>query len=320
MKIGVLTTLYQDRSFDETLEHLATLGVEAVEIGAGGWPGSSHCDVDGLLSDPALAREYRRKVASRGMVISALSQHANPLHPDPSLAGRDHAVWEKTVRLAEVLEVPVVIGFSGCPGDGAGGTRPNWVTCSWPDEFAEILRWQWEEQLIPYWAEQTELLRRHGVRAALEPHPGFCVYNTETMLRLREATGPEIGANYDPSHLFWQGMDAVTTIKALGPAIHHVHAKDTFLDAANVARNGVLDTKAYDRLQERSWYFRTIGFGQGEKVWRDILSALRLVGYDGVVSIEHEDALLSRDEGLAKAVALLLALRPSESAGDIWWA
>jgi sugar phosphate isomerase/epimerase len=320
VKIGVFTTLYSSRSLDETLDHLATLGVEAVEIGTGNWPGSAHCDVDALLADPGLARDLRGKVAERGMMISALSQHGNPVHPDPDLAARDHAVWEKTVRAAELLEVPVVNAFSGCPGDGAGGTRPNWVTCAWPDEFAEILAWQWDSVLVPYWTEQLELLRRHGVKAALEPHPGFCVYNTETMLRLREATGPEIGCNYDPSHLFWQGMDPVVTIKALGPAIHHVHAKDTFLDRANVARDGVLDTKGYDRLPDRSWYFRTIGFGQGEKAWRDIVSALRLVGYDGAVSIEHEDGLLSRDEGLAKAVELLLRLRPSEPVGDMWWA
>jgi sugar phosphate isomerase/epimerase len=320
MKIGVFTTLYSSWSIDQTLDHLASLGVEAVEIGTGNWPGSSHCDVDALLADWALARELRRKVEERGMVISALSQHGNPVHPDSEVAARDHAVWEKTVRVAELLEVPFVNGFSGCPGDGAGGQRPNWVTCAWPDDFAEILAWQWDEVLIPYWSEQAELLRRHGVKAALEPHPGFCVYNTETMLRLREAAGPEIGANYDPSHLFWQGMDPAVTIKALGAAIHHVHAKDTFLDRPNTALNGVLDTKGYDRLRERSWYFRTIGFGQGEAVWREIVSALRLAGYDGVVSIEHEDGLLSRDEGLAKAVELLLTLRPREPISDMWWA
>lgn len=173
--------------------------------------------------------------------------------------------------------------------------------------------------LIPYWQEQLAALRGHGVRCAIELHPGFNVYNTESMLRLRDATGPEIGANYDPSHLFWQGMDPFTTIKELGSAIHHVHAKDTFLDRGNVARNGVLDTKGYDKLSERSWYFRTIGFGQGEQVWRDIVSALRLVGYDWVVSIEHEDGLLSKDEGLAKAVQLLRNLRPAEPVGRMWW-
>jgi sugar phosphate isomerase/epimerase len=315
VRLGVFTPLYYDRSLEEALDLLAGLGVEAVEIGTGNWPGDKHCDVDALLGDPAKTRAYREAIESRGMVISALSQHGNPVHPDTDRAAHDHGVWEKTLRLAEALEVGVVNAFSGCPGDGPDATGPNWVTCTWPDEFAEILEWQWSERVIPYWQDQLEPLRAHGVKAAIELHPGFCVYNPASMLRLRTATGPEIGANFDPSHLFWQGIDPVAAIKALGPAIHHVHAKDTFIDAQNVAVDGVLDTKGYRRLRERSWYFRTIGFGQGERAWRDIISALRLVGYDWVVSIEHEDRLLSNDEGLVKAVQLLLSLRPADAAG-----
>jgi sugar phosphate isomerase/epimerase len=319
MKLGVFTPVLYDRDLDAALDHLAGLGVEAVEIGTGNWPGDTHLDLGALLADHAQARALKRKVTERGMVISALSQHGNPIHPDPAIAARSHDVWLRTLELAELLEVPVVNAFSGCPGGGPDDRTPNWVTCTWPDDFARALAWQWDERVIPYWQEQLEPLRRHGVKVAIELHPGFNVYNVETMLRLREATGEEVGANYDPSHLFWQGMDPVATIKALGRAIHHVHAKDTFLDAGNVAVNGVLDTKGYDRLGERSWYFRTIGFGQGEKAWRDILSALRLVGYDWVISIEHEDGLLSNEEGLAKAVELLLALRPSEPVGRMWW-
>jgi sugar phosphate isomerase/epimerase len=319
MKLGVFTPVLYDRDLPAALDHLAGLGVEAVEIGTGNWPGDTHCDMDALLADHAKATAFKREVESRGMVISALSQHGNPVHPDPAIAARDHDVWVRTLQLAELLEVGVVNAFSGCPGGGPEDRHPNWVTCTWPDEFARTLQWQWDERLVPYWTEQLEPMRRHGVKVAIELHPGFNVFNVETMLRLREATGPEVGANYDPSHLFWQGMDPVTTIKALGPAIHHVHAKDTWIDKENTAVNGVLDTKGYDRLLERSWSFRTIGFGQGEKVWQDILSALRLVGYDWVVSIEHEDGLLSNEEGLAKAVELLLRLRPAQPVGRMWW-
>ncbi len=314
MRVGVFTVLYQSEPLPVVLDRLAALGVEAVEIGVGNNPGSAHCDVEALLADPAAARAFRRAVEERGMIISALSQHGNPVHPDPDVAAHDHGVWLRALELAEALEVPVVNAFSGCPGDGPDGRRPNWVTCAWPDEFAELLEWQWSERLVPYWTEQLEPMRRRGVRAAIEPHPGFAVYNPETMLRLRSATGPEIGANFDPSHLFWQGVDPVAAIGELGDAIHHVHGKDTYIDRRNVAVNGVLDTKSPRRLRDRSWYFRTIGFGQGEQVWREIVSALRLVGYDGTISIEHEDAMLSLDEGLAKAVSLLLALRPSEPA------
>src|SRR5712691_1062160 len=155
----------------------------------------------------------------------------------------------------------------------------------------EILDWQWSERVIPYWTEEAKRARKHGVHIGFEMHPGFVVYNPETLLRLRSACGPHIGANFDPSHLFWQGIDAVEAIKMLGPeqAIFHVHAKDTYIDPANTRRNGVLDLKHYGRVLERSWVFRTVGYGQGEKIWRDIVSALRMVDYDHVLSIEHED-------------------------------
>jgi len=318
MKLGVFTTVMSDRSMPQVLDALSALGVQALEIGTGNWPGDSHCDLDGLLCDEAALRSYRRAIESHGLFISALSQHGNPVHPDPAVAAHDHDVFVKTLRLAELLEVPVVNGFSGCPGDGPDARHPNWVTCAWPPEFGEISAWQWTERLVPYWQEQLPRLERHGVRMGIEPHPGYCVYNTETMLRLRAATGPAIGANFDPSHLFWQGIDPFACIKALGAAIHHVDAKDTFLDRANIDVNGVLDTKSYAELTKRSWYFRTLGYGQGERVWRDIMSALRLVGYDYVISIEHEDAMLSVDEGLAKAVELLSRLLPQEPPSRTW--
>lgn len=320
MKIGVFTALFDSTPLPQTLDILAAMQVEAIEVGTGGYPGSGHCDVDALLEDPSAAIAWMKQVTERGMTVSAFSQHGNPVHPDPERAQHDHAVFEKTVRLAELLEVPVVNGFSGCPGEGPGAQRPNWVTCAWPDDFAEILTWQWDEVLLPYWARQAELCRSHGVVVGIEPHPGFAVYNTETMLKLRSGTGPEIGVNFDPSHLFWQGIDPVESIKALGSAIYHVHAKDTWLDSRNIAVNGVLDTKSYRLLSERSWYFRTVGYGRGEKVWRDIISALRLVGYDGVLSVEHEDPLFGKVEGLTKAVQLLREIRPAESPEPISWA
>lgn len=320
MKVGVFTAVYNDRGCDEMLDKLAGFGVEAVELGTGNSAADKHVGMDELLAEPAKATAFKRKLDERGITISALSQHGNPVHPDPDEAAHDHGIWVKTLQLAELLEVGVVNAFSGCPGGSPADRTPNWITCTWPDDFARALDYQWDDVLIPYWSAQLEPMRRHGVKVAIEPHPGFAVYNTETMLRLRAATGDEVGCNFDPSHLFWQGIDPFASIKALGRAIHHVHAKDTFLDAGNVAVNGVLDTKSYTRLSERSWYFRTIGFGQGEQVWREIVSALRLVGYDWVVSIEHEDGLLSKDEGLRKAIDLLQAITPAEPTGSMWWA
>ena len=322
MKLGVLTVLYQQLPLTQALDKIQALGVEAVELGTGNYPGNHHCDPDELLQDRQRARAFKSAIEDRGLVISALSQHGNPLHPDDKVARAAHDTWRKTLRLAEWLEVRVANGFSGCPGDHDGARYPNWVTCAWPTDFSDVLDWQWNEKVIPYWTEEARVAGDHGVSIGFEMHPGFVVYNTETLLRLRDAAGPQVGANFDPSHLLWQGIDPVEAIKTLGTndAIFHAHAKDTYLDRANVALNGVLDTKPYDRFLDRSWSFRTVGYGQPEKVWRDILSALRTVGYDDVLSIEHEDGLASIDEGLAKAVELLRRVVFSEAAGSMWWA
>jgi sugar phosphate isomerase/epimerase len=323
VKLGVFTVLYQDLPFEEMLDKVAAVGLDAVELGTGNYPGDAHTRPDELLADPAKAKALRGAVESRGLIISALSQHGNPVHPDPEFAKRDRAVWDKTIRLAEALEVPVVNAFSGCPGDHPGARYPNWVTCPWPEDFLKILEWQWHEVVIPYWSEAAEFATAHGVRKiAFEMHPGFVVYNPETLLKLRGAVGDAIGANLDPSHLFWQGIDVVEAIKVLGAegAIFHVHAKDTYVDRRNVAVNGNIDTKHYGDVLGRSWTFRTVGYGQGERAWRDIVSALRAVDYDYVMSIEHEDQLLSMDEGLRKAVDLLRSVIVREAKPRMWWA
>ena len=321
MKIGVLTVVYQDLPLEAALDRLVAMKVQSVELGTGNYPGNAHCDPAALLADGAAARQLRDAVHSRGLTISALSCHGNPLHPDLEVARSAHATWVDTVRLAQELEIGVVNTFSGCPGDREGARGPNWVTCAWPPEYAEILEWQWQSCAIPYWREQCEFAREHGVRIALEMHPGFLVYNPETLLALRDATGPELGANLDPSHLFWQGIDPIAAIRMLGDAgaLFHVHAKDTYVDRDNVRRNGVLDTKRYDRVADRAWTFRTVGFGHDEQTWREIVSALRVAGYDDVISIEHEDILLSRDEGLGRAVEFLRRLVPREAPAEAWW-
>ena len=323
MKLGVFTVLFRDLSFEEMLDKVAELRLDAVELGTGNYPGDVHCKPDELLAEPKKAKAYREAIESRGLMISGLSQHGNPVHPDPDFRARDRETWEKTIRLAEALEVPVVMAFSGCPGDHEGAKYPNWVTCPWPDDYLKILEWQWNDVVIPYWIEAAAFAEQHGVsQIAFEMHPGFVVYNPATLLRLREAVGPQIGANLDPSHLFWQGIDIVEAIKLLGreQAIFHVHAKDTYIDRANVARNGILDTKHYGEVLDRSWSFRSVGYGQGERVWRDFVSALRAVDYDYVLSMEHEDLLFSTDEGLRKGVELLQQLIPREGRTEIWWA
>ena len=320
MKLGLFTVVYNSLSVDRMLDKASALGIEALELGAGGFPGSPHLPVAELLANPALAKAFIQRLADRGMTISAFSCHGNPLHPDRATADRDDTIFRRAVELAELLQVKTVVTFSGCPGDRGGAITPNWIVTPWPPELADLLSWQWEHVAIPYWQDAAEFARAHGVRVALEAHPGFLVYNPETLLRLRAATGPNLGINFDPSHLFWQGIHIPTAIAALGDAIFHVHAKDLAFQQHILQRNGVLDAKNYRNVADRAWNFRTVGFGHGEQEWREILSALRTAQYDGVISIEHEDPLLSTDEGVRFAVDLLKRILPREPAAEAWWA
>jgi sugar phosphate isomerase/epimerase len=321
MKLGLFTPVFGTLTLDGLLSEIASYPeIQCLELGTGGWPGSSHIDVQGLLGNPSSVAEFRLRIRDSGLSISALSCHGNPVHPDPAIAHRDDATYRDTVRLAELLEVPVVVTFSGCPGASADDKTPNWITTAWPPEFSQSLEWQWEKKLIPYWTEAAKFAESHGLRVALEAHPGFCVYNPETLLHLREAVGPSLGINLDPSHLWWQGIEIPAAIDLLGDAIFHVHAKDVALNARRIAQNGVLDTKSYLQLNRRSWNFRSVGWGHEELEWKAIVSALRLAGYDYVVSIEHEDALASIDEGLRSAIQMLTRVLLQEPPVKAWWA
>ena len=320
MKLGVFTTLLSNVSLEEACKYFHELGIQMVEIGCGGYPGNAHADPDTLLSDDAALEAFKATLEKYALQISALSCHGNPVHPDKETAKMYDETIRKTILLAEKLGIHQINTFSGCPGDHEGAKYPNWVTCPWPNDFATILDWQWNEVLIPYWKDLVAFAKAHGVdKIALELHPGFCVYNTESLLRLREAVGPEIGANFDPSHLIWQGMDPVASIRKLGDAIFHFHAKDTKMDKYNTAVNGVLDTKPYSDEIHRSWVFRTIGYGNDASYWKDIISNLRMVGYDYAISIEHEDSIMSQNEGLTKAVEFLKNVLITEDAGAMWW-
>lgn len=321
MKLGVFTVLLANQSLEKVLAYLHESGVQAVEIGTGGFPGTAHANPDELLQDEKKLQGFKDLIAKYDMEISALSCHGNPVHPQREIAEKFHQDFEKTVLLAEKLGLDRINTFSGCPGDSPGSMYPNWVTCSWPEDFLKVLDYQWNEILIPYWKKAVAFAKNHGVtRIALEMHPGFCVYNPETLLKLREAVGPEIGANFDPSHLFWQGIDPVAAIRNLGSAIFHFHAKDTKIDFINTRVNGVLDTKHYGDELGRSWIFRSVGYGHDYQTWKDIISALRMVGYDDVLSIEHEDSLMSPNEGLQKAITFLQEVMVFEDKGGMWWA
>lgn len=321
MKLGVFTVLYSQRSLEETLDDLAQQGVESVELGTGGYVGNAHCNPQELLADEAKRKAFKKAIDSRGMTISALSCHGNTLHPQAQIAQQFHDDLEATVKLAELLEVPTVVTFSGLPGDHDGAMYPNWPVSPWPNDFQDVFAWQWENKVIPYWTDMGRFAEKHHVRFALELHGGFSVHTPATLLKLRHAVGEVIGANVDPSHMWWQGIDPIEAIRMLGgeKAIYHFHAKDTSIDPVNVNRAGLTDMQSYAQMADRAWIFRTIGYGHDLKEWADMMSMLRLVGYDGVVSIEHEDGLMSVDEGLRRAVENLKQVIINEPLGEMWW-
>ena len=319
MRIGVFTALFAKLSLDEVIKKIKPLGIRTVELGTGNYPGDPHVKLD-WLSSPAKLKEFHQKLDDQGISISALSCHGNPLHPNKKTADTHGETSRRTILLAEKLGVKTVIDFSGCPGDSDNAKFPSWSPTPWPPDFPELLKWQWEKKVIPYWKKHAKFAESHGVRVAIEMHPGFTVYNPETMLKLRDAAGPAIGCNFDPSHMFWQGIDPCTAVRRLGEAVFHVHAKDTKIYTVNTTVNGVLDTKPYSDERNRSFLFRTVGYGHDADFWCDLVSTLQMVGYDDVLSIEHEDSLMSIDEGLSKAAALLNQVVIKEKLQGMWWA
>ena len=321
MKLSVFNPVLAGMSFDAACNFLSEQGVPVIEIGCGGYPGKAHCDPEKLLNDKSAFDAFTATLTKYSLEIGCLSVHGNPVHPDKAIADSFHRDFVNAVLLAEKLGVTRIVTFSGCPGGSPSDRMPNWVTCPWPEDFLAVLDYQWNDVLIPYWKETAAFAKSHGIeKIAFEMHPGFCVYNPETLLRIRAAVGPILGANLDPSHLFWQGMDIVSVIRELGDAIHYFHAKDTKIDVLNTGKNGVLDTKHYGDELNRSWIFRSVGYGHSYDVWKDIISTLRMVGYDDVISIEHEDSLMSSTEGLKKAISFLKEVLIFESKGEMFWA
>jgi sugar phosphate isomerase/epimerase len=310
--IGVFDSAFDSLSLDEMIDKLSELGIEAVEVRAKGLPGSKHCPAADLLADPAKARAWKKKFDDRRIRVAALSVHGNPIHPDPAIAARDDQFLHNGVLLAERLEVPVVVGFSGCPGGSPADKTPNWITYRWPPEVNDMLAYQWTERVIPYWRQAARFAREHGRRIALEMHPNFVVYNPYTLMRLREAAGEEIGANCDLSHLFWQGCDPIETIRYLGGhgAIYHAHMKDTLIVKEPAAQTGVLNFSANPaKSTEGSVYFRAVGYGHGAQLWKEVVRAYMQTDYQGILSIENEDPILTGAVGVERSLYVLKNVR-----------
>ena len=308
MKLGFVSDSLGGMSFEQMLDAASNLGVDGVEVNTGGWSAAPHFDLAIMRQSPDARRAFQDAFLTRGLEIICLNANGNPLHPaDPAQA----TCLEDTIRVAGEMGIRTVCTMSGLPAGSAEDKMPNWVVSSWPPETQTILRYQWEEKLLPFWHRIAAHAREHGVeRIALELHGNQCVYNVPTLLRLREAVGDIIGANLDPSHLFWMGADPLAAAEALGPALYHVHAKDTMLNSKIQATTSLLENGDLTNTPARSWSYITLGFGHGAEWWSQFCYRLRMAGYDGWLSIEHEDVMLNRLEGLKKSVSLLKELIP----------
>jgi sugar phosphate isomerase/epimerase len=316
-----LTVPLADESLADALVYLDDLDVDAVELGCGGYPGQDHIDRQTLLSDPDARPELHATLEEYDVTVSALATHNNPLHPDDDRAERADRELREAIHLADQLDIHTVTCFSGLPAGGPDDEVPNWITAPWLTEHADAHEYQWDVA-IDYWADLAVHAADHDLNIAIEMHPNMLVYEPRGMLELRDRTNEQIGANFDPSHPYWQDIDVIRAIRLLGEhdAIHHVHAKDTKVYDTNADEKAILDTTPYTDEQARSWLFRSIGYGHDESHWKDIVSTLRIVGYDGALSIEHEDSLTSSREGLEKAVDVLSRAVFETSPGEVYWA
>ena len=311
MKIGVYLPSYDPAiPLEQLLDTVAAAGARQVELGTYGGVLTGSAPVAELLQDAAAVKRIRSAVADRGLEISGLASHGNALHPQEQVHGPQRELFTNTVRLAAQLGATHVVDFAGCPGDWEGAKHANWITCPWPDEYSEVLEWQWAEKVIPYWQETEKLLEAEGVKVAIEMHAGMVVYSPRTFARLAEATGSSVGVNIDPSHLIPQQIDLAAAARFLGDRIQHVHVKDTEMRRHLAGVSGSIDTTPYARWEERSWLFRPIGYGTELRPWRDFIEALREVGYAGPLSIEHEDRVVPIDETVERSVAALETMVP----------
>ncbi len=305
MKLSAFSVLYKDRPLGQVLDIFKSKGINHVEVGSGGFIGKDHCDPGKLVRDASVREKFQELFRTRGMEIACLSCHGNPVHPQKDLAAEYIQDIRDSIDLAALLGVERIVTFSGCPGDSENALYPNWPVSPFPEDFQTILAWQWEKKLIPFWKEMGKYAADKGVKVALEMHGGYSVHSPATAIRLRRETGCNaLGANLDPSHMWWQGIDPAQAARYLAKedCLFYFHAKDAAIDPNYVSYYGVTDMQSFGMAFGRAWQFRTVGFGHDLKVWADLFSVMRSVGYDGIVSIEHEDSYMSVEEGLDKAI------------------
>lgn len=325
MKLGVYNAILADKTLPEALETIASLGLEGIEINSGGFLPPIHIPVDDLLSGAVSPADYLATFEGTGVSIAGLNCNGNPLHPDPDVGPEDAEDLRKSIRVAGLLGIDRVVTMSGLPAAHAGGEWPAWHVNTWDSGYLDSQDYQWDEVAVPFWQEIDALARENGVKVAIEMHPQNLVFNPPTIKRLVDKGGlGNVGAELDPSHLFWQGIDPVKAIEWLGPLVFHAAAKDTRINP-NCEIYGVLDDR-FTRIpldqnptglggrhvvnkwpEDSAWDFVAVGNGHDVAFWTRFLEALHKVDPTIAVNIEHEDTAYSALEGLQIAADTLEA-------------
>lgn len=303
-RLGFFTAALPDRSLQSLLEQARQWQIQALELGVGGYPGTAHADALTLREQPDERRQLQQLIRDHGIGHLVLSCHSNPLHPDAAFARHADQLLHATLELAHEWSVETVVAFSGAAGSGS---VLSWPVAPWPDEYPEFRARIWTEQLIPYWQGIHERADQLGINVALEMHGGFLVHSPGTLLELRQACGHRIGANLDPSHFWWQGLDPLAGVDLLGEALCHVHLKDWQADPEQQALWGLLDPRPMT-TRPRAWQFRVPGRGHDSGFWQPFLDRLVARHFTGMLSIEHEDPDKPAGEGIAEAIHYMRSL------------
>ena len=326
MRLGAYTACLHDRPLPDALKLLSELGLTSAEINAGGFIPAPHLPVDQIRSGSAGVQDYLGQFDRAGIALTGLNVNGNPLHPDPDVGPKHADDLRAAIELSALLGVKRVVAMSGVPAAEAGGGHPSWVVNPWDSGYLDVLDYQWREVAIPFWREIDARARDNDVKVCVEMHPHNVVFNPATLRRLIDEVGAtHVGAELDPSHLFWQGIDPVAAVEWLGGLVYHAAAKDTRINEQNRRIHGVLDDR-FRRVPadenpiglggrytlnrwplDPSWEFVAVGRGHGEEFWVPFLRALANVDPDIAVNIEHEDQEFDRVEGLRLAAENLKA-------------
>ncbi|MDR0541762.1 MAG: sugar phosphate isomerase/epimerase [Dysgonamonadaceae bacterium] len=308
MKVGFCIANCSGKPIEEVCRMVSEHGYESIEIPV--YKDNGQIDADRLLL-PGEALKFRKMLESHGLALSVLSNHPEsllvlgPYGVDtdsicPGTKEEKIAYGTKqliqSAQLANALEVPVVVAFSGIENFGHINDWP--YPGGWADE---------EKRFVENYLPIFDKFQEYGVKIAFEPHPNNIIYDTHTALRCLELSGrhPSYGINFDPANLLMAGINLQTFINELGSRIVAVHAKDCELVEHNMLKGGLMMQGEWGRL-DRSLRFRIPGWGSID--WKKIITELYMVGFDGSYNYEHEDVTMSVGDGIEKTIAFLKPL------------